>query len=177
MSDYCFAIESFPHCNYELLREYLVLPSKRKLQSVVSAVDIDSVLKGTFEKVKIDQQKYVFLLVDKVKIRPTVAFAGGVLSGMAKNDENSKATSMLCVMMKALHRGPSVMISLTPVHRLTVDYQYGVVMEAAARADKAGGYVLGSITDNHKVNQQLCKLFERQPETTAIAKHPLVPLI
>ena len=150
-----------------------MLPSKRKLQSVVSAVDTDSVLKGTFEKVKIDQQKYVFLLVDEVKIRLTVAFAGGVLSGMEKNDENSKATSMLCVMMKALHRGSRVMISVTPVHRLTADYQYGVVMEAAARVEKAGGYVLGSITDNHKVNQQFCKLFERQPETTAIAKHPL----
>lgn len=173
VNDYCFAIESFPHCNYELLREYLVLPSKRKLQSVVSSVDTDSVLKGTFEKVKIDQQKNVFLMVDEVKIRPTVAFSGGVLSGMAKNDENSKATSMLCVMMKALHRGPSVMISVTPVHRLTADYQYGVVMEAAARVEKAGGHVLGSITDNHKVNQHFCKLFERQSETSAIAKHPL----
>lgn len=173
VSDYCFAIESFPHCNYEILREYLVLPSRRKLQSVISSVDTDYVLKATFDKMKIDQQKYVFLLVDEVKIRPTVAFAGGVLSGMAKNDENSKATSMLCVMMKALHRGPSVMISVTPVHRLTAHYQYGVVMDAAARVEKAGGHVLGSITDNHKVNQQYCCLFVRDSKTSAVAKHPL----
>ena len=30
VSDYCFAIESFPNCHYEQLREFLILPSKRK---------------------------------------------------------------------------------------------------------------------------------------------------
>jgi len=45
VSDYCFAIESFPHCNYEILREYLVLLSRRKLQSVISSVDTDYMLK------------------------------------------------------------------------------------------------------------------------------------
>ena len=174
VNDYCFSIESYPHCSYELLRDYLVLPSKRKLQSVVSSVDVDKVLKGTFEKVQVEQQKNVFLLVDEVKIRPTVAFSGGILNGMAKNDENNKATSMLCVMMKSLHRGPSVMISVTPVYRLTADYQFEVVLDAARRVEEAGGHVLGSITDNHKVNQQFCKIFDLEdPEKTAVAKHPL----
>ncbi|KAL8588631.1 hypothetical protein ACOMHN_050211 [Nucella lapillus] len=27
-ADYCFAVESFPHCDYDILREYLVLPRK-----------------------------------------------------------------------------------------------------------------------------------------------------
>ncbi|KAF2347200.1 Zinc finger C2CH-type [Trinorchestia longiramus] len=35
-----------------------------------------------------------------------------VLSGMAENKRNCKATSMLCVMMKSLHKGPSLMISV-----------------------------------------------------------------
>ena len=89
MKDYCFAVETFPKCNYELLREYLVLPSKRKLQAIISSVNIDDVMNKTFQKLKKNQQKNVFLLVDEVKIRPTVSFGGGVLNGMAVNDPDS----------------------------------------------------------------------------------------
>ena len=86
VSDYCFALESFPNCNYSQLRELLVLPSKRKLQIVMSATGVDDVLDKVFKKIECDQQKYCFLLVDEVKIRPTVAYSGGILSGMARNN-------------------------------------------------------------------------------------------
>ena len=82
--DYCFAIESFSKCDYEQLRDLLVLPSKQKLQSVVTSVNIDLVLKKTFQKVE-NQQKNAFLIVDEVKIHPTVAFSVGILNGEAKN--------------------------------------------------------------------------------------------
>ena len=171
VADYCFAVELFPNCSYEQLRDFLVLPSKRKMQSIVSSVNISQVLNKTFQKVKNSQQKNAFLIVDEVKIRPTVAFSGGVLNGMAKNDPDSKATSMLCVMLKCLHGGPSVMVSVTPVHKLTSEYQFNVVKEAAGLVETSGGIVLGSITDNHKVNQQFCKLFNRTHDFLAI--HPL----
>lgn len=171
-NDLCFAIESFPRCSYEQLREYLVLPSKRKLQDVVSSVDKEAVLRKTFNTL-IPQQKNVFLLVDEVKIRPTIAFAGGILSGQAKNNETFRATSMLCIMMKSLHRGPSLMVSVTPVHKLTAEFQFQTVKQAAAIVERSGGRVLGSITDNHKVNQQFCKLFNNTDKDTATAAHPL----
>ena len=172
-SDYCFAIEAFPRCSYDILREYLVLPSKRKLQSIVSSTCVDQVLVKIFQKVKNDQQKICFLIVDEVKIRPTVAYSGGVLSGMSKNDPNTKASAMLGVMLKCLHGGPSVMISITPVHGLTSAYQFDVVKENAVAVEKSGGVVLGSITDNHKVNQHYCKLFELKPKSVFEAVHPL----
>ena len=103
VKDYCFAVGSFPHCIYEVLREYLVLSSRRKVQAVVSSVNVRDILSKTFAKLQKLQQKNVVLLVDEIKIRPTVAFSGGVLSGMAKNDHDPKATSMLCVMSKCLH--------------------------------------------------------------------------
>lgn len=173
MKDYCFAVEAFPSCNYELLREYIVLPSKTKMHAIISSVNIDELLAKTFQKVPKEQQKNVFLLVDEVKIRPTVAFSGGVLNGMASNDPDSRATSMLCVMVKCLHRGPSVMVSVTPVHKLTASYQFSVVKTAAAKVERAGGIVLGSITDNHKVNQQYCKLFSRATDCSSQVIHPL----
>jgi len=171
VADYCFAVESFPNCGYEQMRNFLVLPSNRKLQSIVSSVNIAQVLDETFQKIKSSQQKNAFLIVDEVKIRPTVAFSGGVLNGMAKNDPDSKATSMLRVMLKCLHGGPSVMVSVTPVHKLTSEFQFNIVKEAAVLVENSGGIVLGSITDNHKINQQFCKLFDRIHDFQAI--HPL----
>ena len=162
MNDYCFALELNPKCNYEHLREYLVLPSKRNLQQyITSSVDMDKILQETFAHVLSPQQKNVFLLVDEVQIPPTVAYSGGVMSGMAANNPDCKATSMISVMMKSLHKGPKVMISLTPVHKLTAPYQFQKVKEAAASVENAGGRVIRSITDNHKINQQYCKLFNR----------------
>ncbi|KAF2354891.1 Transposase Tc1-like [Trinorchestia longiramus] len=107
------------------LRDFLVLPCKRKLQYITSSIGKDQVLRETFDKVQTLQQKNVFLLVDEVQIRPTVSFSGGVLSGMAENNRDCKATSMLCI-MKSLHKGPSLMISITPVHKLTAPYQLSV---------------------------------------------------
>lgn len=176
MRDFCFAMEMFPQCSYEQLREFLVLPSKRKLQSIVSSVDREAVLRKTFEKTQVPQQRNTFLLVDEVQIRPTVAFSGGVLSGLAANNPDCRATHMLAVMAKLLHRGPSVMISITPVHKLTGAFQFEVVKEAAKVVESAGGRVLGSITDNHKVNQQFCKQFvagEPSRDISAIVPHPL----
>ncbi|KAF2367164.1 hypothetical protein FHG87_002075 [Trinorchestia longiramus] len=109
----CFAFQSYPKCNYEQLRDFLVLPCKCKLQYITSSIDKDQVLRETFDKVQTLQQKNVFLLVDEVQIRSTGSFSGGLLSGMAENNRDSKATSVLCVMMKSLHKGPSLMISDT----------------------------------------------------------------
>ncbi|KAF2352844.1 hypothetical protein FHG87_016399 [Trinorchestia longiramus] len=50
MNDYCFAFQSYPKCNYEQLRDFLVLPCKRKLQYITSSIDKDQVLKETFNR-------------------------------------------------------------------------------------------------------------------------------
>ncbi|KAF2348240.1 hypothetical protein FHG87_021004 [Trinorchestia longiramus] len=113
MNDYCFALQSYPKCNYEQRRDFLVLPCKYKLQYITSSFDKDQVLRETFDNVKTLQQKNVFLLVDEVQIHPTVSFSGRLLSGMAENNRDCKASSILCVMMKSLHKGPSLMISDT----------------------------------------------------------------
>ncbi|KAF2347506.1 hypothetical protein FHG87_021738 [Trinorchestia longiramus] len=56
---------------------------------------------------------------------------------------------------------------------LSSTYQLERVKEAAAAVERARGRVIGSIRDNHKVNQQYCKLFERLGDYSATAKHPL----
>ena len=143
MKDYCFALETYPKCSYEQLRDFLVLPSKRMLQYITTSVDKDKLLRETFAKIQTVKKNNVFLLVDEVQIRPTVAFSGRILSGMAENNPDCKAISMLGVMMKSLHKGPSLMISLTPVHKLTATYQFQRVKEAADAVERAGGVSSG----------------------------------
>ena len=63
--------------SYEQLRDCLILPSKRKLRSITAGIDKEKVLKESFCKIQVPQQKNVFLLIDEVQIRPTVAFSGG----------------------------------------------------------------------------------------------------
>ncbi|KAF2350577.1 hypothetical protein FHG87_018667 [Trinorchestia longiramus] len=91
----CFALQSYPKCNYGQLKDFLVLPCKRKLQYITSSIDKDQVLSETFDKVLTLQQKNVFLFVHEIQIRPTVSFSGGLLSGMAENNRDCKATSIL----------------------------------------------------------------------------------
>ena len=57
------------------------------------------------------------------------------------------------------HSGPSAMVSATPVHKLSIQYHVYIVKEVTIFAEKSSGVVLGSITDNCKVNQLFCKLF------------------
>ncbi|KAF2348331.1 hypothetical protein FHG87_020913 [Trinorchestia longiramus] len=95
LNDYCFALQSYPKCDYEQLRDFLVLPCKRKLQYITSSIDKDQVLRETFDKVQTLQQKNVFLLVDEVQIHSNVLFSGGLLSGVAENNRDCKATSIL----------------------------------------------------------------------------------
>ncbi|KAF2359658.1 hypothetical protein FHG87_009583 [Trinorchestia longiramus] len=107
MNNYCFALQLYPKCNYEQLRDFLVLPCKRKLQYITSFIDKHQVLRKTFDKVQTLQQKNVFLLVDEVQIRPTVSFSGGLLSGMAENNRDCKTTSILITRQLQCHRQAS----------------------------------------------------------------------
>ncbi|KAF2365705.1 Immunoglobulin-like domain [Trinorchestia longiramus] len=80
-----------------LLRDFLMLPCKRKLQYITSSIDKDQVLRETFDKVQTLQQKNVFL---QIQIRPTVSISGGLLSGMAENNRDCKATSILIRLLR-----------------------------------------------------------------------------
>lgn len=169
-SDFCFAVGIYPRCRYEQLRNVLVLPNAKRVRSVISSTDAKVVLNNLFNKLSV-YQKYCFLIVDEVQIKPTVAFSCGVMSGFSINDPNSKATSMLGIMMRCLHGGPSLMISIIPVSKLTASYQFSAVKETAQMVEDCGGMVIGSITDNHKINQHYCHHFIQKTSYEAV--HPL----
>ena len=50
---------------------------------------------------------------------------------------------MLGVLIKYMYGGPSLMISVTPVHKLTAKFQYDKLIEMAIKVEKCGCIVLG----------------------------------
>ena len=131
---------------------------------------MESVVAKTFVKLN-DSQKICLLLIDEVKIRPSVLLSGGFLSGKAMNQPTEKASSMLGLMVRCLHGGPSFMLRIIPVHRLDSKFQFDIVKDCAACLMKSGADVIGSITDNHRINQQFCKLFNTIQPWKAV--HPI----
>ena len=57
------------------------------------------------------------------------------------------------------------------ISQLTSDYQFQTVKEMATVVESCGGVVLGSVTDNHRINQRYCKLFNLKSDHEAV--HPL----
>ena len=168
--DYCFSVSIYPSCKYDHLRQFLVLPEPRKVIAAISSTDCKAVLTKMFQKIRF-KQRHSFLLVDEVKVKPTLSFSYGILNGLAQNKPDEKATSMLGIMLRCLHGGPSLMVAIIPVSKLTAEYQFSVVVDTAKMVEDCGGIVIGSITDNHRINQQYCHRFNRQSSCQAI--HPL----
>ena len=75
-----------------------------------------------FQKMQCFQQKQCLLLIDEMKIRPSIAYSSGVFSGMAKNKPEAKATSILAIMVKCLHGGLSMMMYIMSFRKLDAAY-------------------------------------------------------
>ena len=46
------------------------------------------------------------------------------------------------------------MVRVCPVCSMSASFQYRVVSEVAPMAETQGAFAIGSITDNHKINQK-----------------------
>ena len=51
---------------------------------------------------------------------------------------------------------------------MVATFQFEIVKKAASLIENAGGIVIGSITDNHKINQHYCELFELKESHCAV---------
>ena len=71
-------------------------------------------------------------------------------------------------MMKCLHGGPTVMVCVKSVHHLKADYQFQTVKVVVTVVESCGGVVVGSVTDNHRINQRYCKLFNLKSDHEAV---------
>ncbi|KAF2364604.1 hypothetical protein FHG87_004643 [Trinorchestia longiramus] len=67
MIDYCFALQSYPKCNYEYLRDFFVLPCKRKLQYITSSSDKDQTVSNKDDYLEIYRTEGTDLNLNKCR--------------------------------------------------------------------------------------------------------------
>ena len=87
-----------------------------------------------------------------------------------QTDAGEVATSVLGVMAKFLHGGPSLMVHLKPIVRNVAEDQLSLCLSIIHQLENQGANVIGSITDDHKVNQKFTRLFTY---VNGFRRHPL----
>jgi len=158
--DYLFAATTFPSARYEYLRDYLVLPSPRKMRELKSRVTADSLIYKVFKADTMPQQKVCIILVDEVKIKPCLIYQGHGVFGYSEDNPAERARSVLCVMVKCLHGGRSFIASLTPIFTLGASCMFEKVMHVIRAVHAVGGHVIAIVSDGLKTNVACYSLFQ-----------------
>ena len=70
-------------------------------------------------KASTDCHKVCALLIDEVKVKPSLIYQGHGIIGYSEDFPEKEARSMLCIMSKCLHGGKSTIASMTPIHSLS----------------------------------------------------------
>ena len=171
--DYLFATISFPKISYELLRKHLILPSSRKMRELKSAVSSNSLVRETVNAAS-DCQKVCALLIDEVKVKPSLIYQGHGIIGYSQDFPDKVARSMLCIMMKCLHGGKSTISSMTPLYSLTSAILMEKVLNVIRMIHSYGGHVIALICDGLRTNLTFFSLFDDyNPNQPWRVTHPL----
>lgn len=173
--DYLFACQCYPKSKYETLRNYIIMPSSRKMRYLKSGVVAENLIEEVL-KSSTSHQKIVALLVDEVKIKASLIYQGHGIFGFSEDLPTQKARSVLTVMMKCLHGGRSTVASMTPVYTLTSDILMNKVMSSIDSISSKGGHVIAMITDGLRANLTFHTLFDGfDSETPWVVRHPIYP--
>lgn len=171
--DYLFAATAFPSARYEYLRDYLILPSPRKMRELKSNVTADSLINKVFATITMPQQKVCIILVDEVKIKPCLIYQGHGVFGYSEDSPAEKARSVLCVMVKCLHGGKSFVASLTPIFTLGASCMFEKILHVISAVHAVGGHVIAIVSDGLKTNVACYSLFQGfDQEKPWVVPHP-----
>ena len=175
-SDYLFAAQVYPRITYASLREWIILPAVSKMRALKSAVNPELLVQKTLKRATSVQQKVCIMIIDEVKVKSRLIFAGHHMHGYAEDEPSKKARSVLCMMMRCLHGGYSSMVSLTPIYSLTAAFQKMKFEQAMRLIHKNGGHVIAVVADGLKGNQLFMKMFRGYNNNTPwVVPHPLSP--
>lgn len=157
-----------PSC-YNLLREYLVLPHKRYLQSLSSSLELSSESEGSnknylvnVSKTLSDTEKVVALQIDEIYISPRLDYRGNSITGMAANSSTSNtndlAKTVLTFMVSSAFGKLSEVVSMFPVNNIKGSELTILINKCIHFVQSCGFEVLCVITDNHSINRSAFKI-------------------
>ncbi len=160
-----FIIHSGSAAAYDILRDYLVLPHPRTLQSLSSNLNISPDSKDCTNDVNYlqyismdleEREKLVLLLIDEIYIKSGIQYKGSKITGLAtKNDDLHMARTVQSYMIKSAFGRFEEIVRLVPVLDCTGDEFYLMTMEVIHMLRNIGFIVFGIVTDDHTVNENL----------------------
>jgi THAP domain/Transposase protein len=163
-----FMLYTVSPCAYDLMRNYLILPTKRYLQYLSSGFDVapnmhpnttdsdksaSNYLNYVSDSLK-PHEKIVVLLIDEIYVSKRLDYRGKNIVGAASND-NTLATTILAFMICSAFGNFCEIVKLLPVHNIKGSEMTPVTKNVITLVQKCGFIVLDVITDNHRINRSM----------------------
>ena len=156
---------------YKMMRTYFPLPTSETLMKSIgsfnnigSEVEAANICKIFFS---VDSSKKCGVLVDEVKILPSLRLRGGHVLGKAADDTKKIARSVLAIMVKPLlSKARAFVIRLVPVFSLNGSFLKELVTKALLIISNAGGSSLYVMSDNHASNRTFHTLLKEDYESS-----------
>lgn len=111
-----------------------------------------------------------YAVIDETKIRLNIVFANNTRRRTDGSWRRCYRCTVLDVMVKFLHGGPSIMVHLKPMLTNMAQDKFNIWFSIIQQLQNQGANTIGSITDGYKVNQKFIRLF---PFLNGSRGHPL----
>lgn len=163
---FSFMIYSQSPVAYNFIRNYLTLPHKRYLQQISSSLKIgsDGGKSNTINylshvsKSLSQREKIVSLLIDEIYVNSTLSFKSQNLVGLAENNPNELAKTVLSFMISSPFGKFKEIVRLLPVSGLSGEFLKTMTIEIINFVQQCNFTVISVITDNNRINQNMYKL-------------------
>lgn len=153
-----------PSC-YTLIRNFLILPHKRYLQSLSSSVHIsaDSDINNKNYLVNVVRrlpylEKVVILLIDEIYITARLDYRSGNIVGSAVNKNTDVAKTVLTYMISSPFGNLKEVVKLLSVRNITGPELIDLTKQVINFIQECGLEILCVVTDNHATNRTMFKM-------------------
>uniref|UniRef100_A0A6P7GTB0 Uncharacterized protein LOC114346153 n=1 Tax=Diabrotica virgifera virgifera TaxID=50390 RepID=A0A6P7GTB0_DIAVI len=146
---------------YNIIRQYLNLPTKRYLQMITSSFHVspDDQLENNYLSYVAsnlnDREKVVNLLVDEIYVNPGVHYHSQQITGFAANNDKQLAKTIVTLMISSAFAHFKEVVRLVPVCNIAGDELKHLVLQSIQYIQDCGFKVLCVITDNNRLNQNM----------------------
>jgi hypothetical protein len=163
---FAFMIFSQSPAVYNFIREYLILPHKRYLQSISAAFHVDPNLNANtkhylshISKSLTNRELNVSLLLDEIYINKCLTFKAQKIVGCAENNPTELAKTVQSFMISSCFGHFKEIVKLVPVSGLTGEQLKHLVLTVIHFVQQFNFKVTVVISDNNRINQLMFRLF------------------
>nr|CAI5852053.1 unnamed protein product [Callosobruchus analis] len=160
---FLMAIFNQSSSTYEHLRDYLTLPTSRRLKQITSEFNISPIIDKSRSKSYLwyaasnlsDREKIVCLLIDEIYIKTGLQYKAKNVTGFAENNPTRLAKTVQTFMISSAFSNFKEVVRLVPANNMPAEELSQIVLNVINYVQTEGFKVLCVITDNNRVNQKL----------------------